>query len=107
MPGFGFNFFWNAANAILLGQSPYAVGDYFSPYPLALLLVPLALLQFLLAFASWIGLKVFLLARGSDRWIFLKAILFFPANATWALIPLYLLLKDRPIAWKPSLEGQA
>lgn len=78
MIGFDFNFFWRAANAILQGQSPYSISGFFSPYPVALLLVPLALLPFLLAYGLWTGIKLLLLEKSGTRWEFLKAILFFP-----------------------------
>jgi hypothetical protein len=78
MFGFDFDFFWRAANAILHGQSPYGIGGFFSPYPLALLLIPFALLPFVMAYGLWTGLKLLLLAKSGNRWDFLKAILFFP-----------------------------
>ena len=78
MIGFDFNFFWMAANAILRGASPYSIGGFFSPFPVALLLLPLALLPFIAAYGLWSALKLFLLARAGDRWGFLKAVLFFP-----------------------------
>jgi hypothetical protein len=78
MWGFDFDFFWRAAGAILHGQSPYVVGGFFSPYPLALVLLPFALLPFAWAYGLWTALKLFLLARAGDRRQFLKAILFFP-----------------------------
>ena len=76
--GYDFDFFWRAAGAILHGESPYSVGGFFSPYPLALLLAPLALLPFGVAYGIWTALKLALLARISDRWSFLRALLFLP-----------------------------
>lgn len=76
--GFDFHFFWSAAQQLLHGGSPYAVGGFFSPFPLALLLAPLALLPFLPAYALWTLLKLWLLARATSRIGFLKALLFFP-----------------------------
>jgi hypothetical protein len=78
MFGYDLDFFWRAARAILAGQSPYTVGGFFSPYPLALLLIPLALLPFAIAYILWTGGKLFLLWRSGDRWDFLRALLFFP-----------------------------
>jgi hypothetical protein len=78
MFGFDFSFFWRASNAVLQGQSPYVVGGFMSPYPLAVLLVPLALLPFALAYGLWTGLKLLLLARSGNRRGFLMALLFFP-----------------------------
>jgi hypothetical protein len=76
--GFDLGFFLTAANAILHGQSPYGIGGFFSPYPLALLLVPLVLLPFWAAYCVWTGLNLFLVARSGNRWQFLNAISFFP-----------------------------
>ncbi len=78
MFGFDFSFFWRAANAILHGQSPYSIGGFFSPYPLALLLLPFAFLPFATAYGLWTGLKLLLLAKSGKRWGFIKAILFLP-----------------------------
>ena len=78
MWGFDFDIFWRASRALLQGQSPYVVGGFFSPYPVALVLLPFALLPFGLAFGLWTALKLFLLARAGDRQQFIKAVLFFP-----------------------------
>ena len=78
MWGFDFDFFWRAARAVLQGQSPYIVGGFFSPYPVALVLVPFALLPFAWAYGTWTALKLFLLARTGNGLTFVKAILFFP-----------------------------
>jgi hypothetical protein len=76
--GSDFRFFWEAASQILRGGSPYNIGGFYSPYPLALLLVPFALLPFTAAFGVWTAFKLFLLAKSGDRLEFLKAVLFFP-----------------------------
>jgi hypothetical protein len=76
--GFDFNFFWRAAGAVLHDHSPYTIGGFFSPHPLALLLTPLALLPFVAAYAAWTILKLVLLSRGLDRWSFLRALVFVP-----------------------------
>jgi len=78
MLAYDFDFFWRAAGAILRGQSPYVISGFYSPYPLALVLMPLALLPMLLAYGIWTALKFLLLARAGNRWQFLRAILFFP-----------------------------
>lgn len=78
MFGFDFDIFWSAANAVLHGQSPYMISGYFSPYPLALLFIPLAVLPSMLAYGVWIGLNLILLAKSGNRWEFIKALLFFP-----------------------------
>ena len=76
--GFDFDFFWRAAQAILQGQSPYTISGFFSPYPVALLLTPLALLPFVVAYILWTVLKLWLLPMMVGRGQFLKALLFFP-----------------------------
>ncbi len=78
MFGFDFRIYWQAAEAILHGQTPYLIGGFFSPYPLALLLLPFALLPFVPAYSLWTLLNLLLLARAGDRWRFVKALLFFP-----------------------------
>ena len=101
--GFDFDFFWRAANAILQGQSPYTVGGFFSPYPVALLLVPFALLPFAMAYTLWTGAKLLLLAKSGNRWEFLKAVLFFPV--AFDLIQGQLDLLIFIIAMKPNWVG--
>ena len=76
--GFDFRLFWEAAVEILRGGSPYNTGGFFSPYPLALLLVPLALLPFTMAYGVWTAIKLFFLAKSGGRLEFLKVLLFFP-----------------------------
>jgi hypothetical protein len=76
--GFDFRIFWSAAAAVLQGQSPYTIVGFFSPHPLAVLLIPFALLPFELAYFLWTGLKIFLLVKSTDRWGFIKALVFFP-----------------------------
>ncbi len=78
MFGFDLDIFWRAAQAILNGKSPYAIGGFFSPHPTALFFVPLAVLPFGLAYILWTGGKLALLANAGDRWRFLKSLLYFP-----------------------------
>ncbi|MFH1184876.1 MAG: hypothetical protein V1755_07540 [Chloroflexota bacterium] len=90
--GYDFDFFWRAAGAVLHGDSPYTVGGFFSPYPLALLLTPLALLPFGIAYGAWTLLKLALLARCVDRWSFLRMLLFVPVAFDLSLGQLDLLV---------------
>lgn len=76
--GFDFDIFYRAALALLQGESAYRVGGFFSPHPLAVLLVPLALLPFGVSYALWTGIKLILLWKTGDRMQFVRALLFFP-----------------------------
>jgi hypothetical protein len=101
MYGYDFRIFWNAAAQLARGQSPYTVVGYFSPLPLALLLIPFALLPFPVAFTAWTALKLVLLAKTTDVWGFLKTLLFYPVlfELIQGQIDLFVFLLSLRIDW--------
>ncbi len=80
MLGFDFHIFWQAAGTIIQGQSPYAIAGFFSPFPLALLLVPFSLLPFPIAYVIWTAGKISLILNIKDPWSIFKILLFFPVT---------------------------
>jgi hypothetical protein len=66
--------FWTAAHAVLHGQSPYAAvralgtrPPYFYPYPTAIVMAPLGLLPWRVAWVLWSALGAGLLALAGQR----------------------------------------
>ena len=61
MGGWDFSIFWLAGQAILHGQSPYSVENFFSPLLFAYGFVPLALLPQQVAFFLWLFINLVIL----------------------------------------------
>lgn len=60
---YDFHLFYAAGRALLAGQTPYTVPDFRSPYPLAIIFMPLALLPESIAYAAYLIGCVILLWR--------------------------------------------
>jgi len=58
---FDFRIFYDAAQALLQGSSPYLVEGFYSPLPLALFFLPFALLPEIIAYALYLLLSAFLI----------------------------------------------
>jgi len=71
---YDFHLFYEAGRAVLMGQSPYAISEFISPYPLAVLFTPLAALPEMLAYALFVALSLFFLWKVMGR------------RAGWALL---------------------
>jgi hypothetical protein len=56
--GYDFQIFWNGAQAVLQGQSPYTIHGFFSPLPFALAISPLGLIPFWPAYGLWTVLNL-------------------------------------------------
>lgn len=61
MGGWDFSIFWLAAQAILHGQSPYSVSNFYNPLPFAYGFIPLALLPQQAAFLIWLACNLIIL----------------------------------------------
>lgn len=71
---FDFLIFYNAGRSVLAGLSPYTINGFISPYPLALLFAPFALLPLPVAYGFYLALNLFLLWRALRK------------RALWALL---------------------
>jgi hypothetical protein len=96
---FDFNIFYLAGQALLLGNSPYSVGGFYSPLPLAVFFIPFALLPKPIAYAIYIAVSLLLLWKVAGKHSF-WAILSFPV-----LFTLFVGQIDLLIALSISLLG--
>jgi hypothetical protein len=78
---FDFLIFYQAGKAVLMGQSPAAIPGFISPYPLAVLFAPFALLPEPLAYALFIALNLFFLWKVMGKRM-IWALLSFPVLFT-------------------------
>ncbi|NTW09681.1 MAG: hypothetical protein HGA28_08980, partial [Anaerolineaceae bacterium] len=58
---YDFHLFYLAGQAVLSGQSPYSIVDFYAPYPIALLFALVAWLPETVAYALYLAGSLFLL----------------------------------------------
>src|SRR5882724_7961671 len=58
MNGWDFSIFWHVGQAVLHGQDPYSIANFFYPLPFAYVLAIFAILPEQLAFWLWIALNI-------------------------------------------------
>jgi hypothetical protein len=79
MNGWDFSVLWSAGRAILQGQSPYQVPNFFYPLPVAYVWAAFALLPQRIAFWAWISTNLLILIyffrRGFWQWLLFVPVL--------------------------------